>query len=106
MLDVHPNAEGHAIIAEVLLASGYLPAVTESVHARGDVDGDGKIAVEDAVATLTEYARVSAALGGQLTPAQKTAADVDGDGTISVEDAVRILSYYARQSAGLDASFD
>lgn len=104
--DVHPNAEGHAIIAEVLLASGYLPAVTEPIYTLGDVDGDGKVAVEDAVATLTEYARVSAALGGQLTPAQKTAADTDRDGTISVEDAVRILSYYARQSAGLDASFE
>ncbi len=100
--DVHPNAAGHAVIAEVLLASGYLPPA----QIRGDVDGDEKVAVEDAVAALTEYARVSAALGAQLTPAQKAAADIDNDGTISVEDAVRILSYYARQSAGLDPSFD
>lgn len=104
--DVHPNAAGHAVIAETLLASGYLPTVTEPIYKLGDVDGDGKVAVEDAVAALTEYARVSAALGEQFTPAQKAAADIDGDGTISVEDAVRILSYYARQSAGLDASFD
>lgn len=104
--DVHPNAAGHAVIAEMLLASGYLPTVTEPVYKLGDVDGDGKVAVEDAVAALTEYARVSAALGEQFTPAQKAAADIDGDGIISVEDAVRILSYYAKQSAGLNPSFD
>ena len=55
--DVHPNAAGHAAIANLLLDSGYFPAVSST---KGDVDGDGNIVVSDAVAVLTEYARVAA----------------------------------------------
>lgn len=71
----------------------------------GDVDEDGVIAVEDAVAILTDYARTSAALESNFTVSQKRLSDVDFDGSISVEDAVAVLTYYAEKSAGLDASF-
>ena len=71
----------------------------------GDVDEDGILAVEDAVAILTAYARNSAALESNLTASQKRLADVDQDSSISVEDAVSVLTYYARKSAGLEASF-
>lgn len=71
----------------------------------GDADEDGVLAVEDAVAILTAYARNSAALECNFTASQKRLADVDFDGNISVEDAVSVLTYYARKSAGLDASF-
>ena len=79
----------------------------------GDVDGDGNVSVEDAVAVLTYYARQSAGLEAKLLQANVAtveeiaflAADVDGDGQITVEDAVAILTYYAKQSAGLDAAW-
>lgn len=71
----------------------------------GDADENGVIAVEDAVAILTAYARSSAALECNLTASQKRLSDVDFDGNISVEDAVSVLTYYAKKSAGLDASF-
>ncbi len=79
----------------------------------GDVDSDGKVTVEDAVAVLTYYAQQSAGLEAKLLQENAAttedtaflAADVDGDGKITVEDAVAILTYYAKQSAGLDAEW-
>lgn len=100
--DVHPTVAGHAAIANLLLDSGYFPTVTS---AKGDVDGDGNIAVSDAVSILTEYARVAAGNAEQFTQAQKNSADVNGDGTIDVSDAVGILTYYAKQAAGQTPSF-
>lgn len=82
------------------LAAGATPIIQ-----LGDADEDGIIAVEDAVAILTAYARTSAALESNFTASQKRLADVDFDGNISVEDAVSVLTYYAKKSAGLDASF-
>lgn len=82
------------------LAAGATPIIQ-----LGDADEDGIIAVEDAVAILTAYARTSAALESNFTASQKRLSDVDFDGSISVEDAVAVLTYYAKKSAGLDASF-
>lgn len=82
-----------------------LAASATPIRKLGDVDEDGVIAVEDAVAILTDYARTSAALESNFTASQKRLSDVDFDGSISVEDAVAVLTYYAKKSAGLDASF-
>lgn len=101
--DVHPTATGHAAIANLLIDSGYFPTVTNTA---GDVDGDGNVAVSDAVAVLTEYARVAAGNEAQFNPAQKKSADVNGDGMIDVSDAVGILVYYAKQAAGQTPSFN
>lgn len=101
--DVHPTATGHAAIANLLIDSGYFPTVTNTA---GDVDGDGKVAVSDAVAVLTEYARVAAGNEAQFSEAQKGKADVNKDGVIDVADAVGILTYYAKQAAGQTPSFD
>lgn len=100
--DVHPTATGHAAIANLLIDSGYFPTVTNTA---GDVDGDGNVAVSDAVAVLTEYARVAAGNEAQFNPAQKKSADVNGDGMIDVSDAVGILIYYAKQASGQTPSF-
>ena len=101
--DVHPTATGHAAIANLLIDSGYFPTVTNTA---GDIDGDGNVAVSDAVAVLTEYARVAAGNEAQFNPAQKKSADVNGDGMIDVSDAVGILVYYAKQAAGQTPSFN
>ena len=101
--DVHPTATGHAAIANLLIESGYFPAVA---GAKGDVDGDEKIDVSDAVAVLTEYARIAAGNEAQFNPAQKKSADVNEDGMIDVSDAVGILVYYAKQASGQTPSFN
>lgn len=100
--DVHPTATGQSAIANLLIDSGYFPTVT---NIPGDIDGDGKVAVSDAVAVLTEYARVAAGNEAQFSEAQKKSANVNGDNTIDVADAVGILTYYAKQAAGQTPSF-
>ena len=83
----------------------FVPLDAEILR-KGDVNGDGVVSVEDAVLTLTMYARKSAGLTVDCSDAQLAAADIDGDGNISVEDAVAILTYYAKQSAGLNPTWD
>lgn len=72
----------------------------------GDVNNDGAVTVEDAVAVLTYYAQQSAGLTPDTSNFIVAAADVDGNGAVAVEDAVKILAYYAQQSAGLTPSWD
>lgn len=62
----------------------------------GDIDGDGKVTVADALAAL----RVAAKLATFDDEALFALADVDGDGEITVSDALRIL----RVAAGLAVS--
>ena len=69
------------------------------------LDGDGNVAVSDAVAVLTEYARIAAGNEAQFNPAQKKSADVNEDGMLDVSDAVGILIYYAKQASGQTPSF-
>lgn len=86
----------------------FTVTVPEKAGEKGDVDGNGTVAVEDAVLVLTYYAQQSAG----LNPAEETQfanislSDIDEDGVISVEDAVAILTYYAQQSAGLNPTWD
>ncbi len=72
----------------------------------GDLDGDGKITIQDAFQTLIAYANASAGIDDGLTNAQRTAADVDSDGKITIQDAFKILIYYATESAGRTPSWD
>lgn len=62
----------------------------------GDLNGDGKITVQDAILLLRSIVGLT-----KLTPAEKTAADVDGSGAVNVADAVLILRYIV----GLISSF-
>ena len=92
---------------------------TVYIGVKGDADLSGKVAVEDAVAMLTYYARASAALDASfnedadLNKFAYFLADVDTESKlgmndsesgkkISVEDAVNDLTYYARKSAAMD----
>lgn len=80
-------------------------AISSVANIDGDIDGDEKIDVSDAVAVLTEYARIAAGNEAQFNPAQKKSADVNEDGMLDVSDAVGILIYYAKQASGQTPSF-
>jgi hypothetical protein len=71
-----------------------------SALVRGDVDGDGQVAIADVVLAL----RVVAGLKPS-TPTLELRADVSpagtGDGTLSIADAIRLLRYLAGLEAGL-----
>lgn len=63
--------------------------VTENVKIlMGDVDGNGKIAIYDAVAILKHVARIQ-------NLENTEAADVDGDGKIIIQDAILLIKYVA-----------
>lgn len=64
-------------------------AKTEPDVKYGDVDGDGRISVKDAMTVCQIYLDYI-----EATDTQKAAADVDGDGRISVKDAMLICQYY------------
>lgn len=64
-------------------------AKTEPDVKYGDVDGDGRISVKDAMTVCQIYLDYI-----EATDTQKTAADVDGDDRISVKDAMLICQYY------------
>lgn len=55
---------------------------------RGDVDGDGAITANDALAILRSSVGMA-----NLTPVQNKLADVDGDGQITANDALAVLRY-------------
>lgn len=119
-LDLEVTKNNEPIFAEsgdyeiIVTATGYtVPlqftvTVPEKTGEKGDVDGNGTVAVEDAVLVLTYYAQKSAGLNPDTDEqfANIMLGDIDGDGIISVEDAVSILTYYARQSAGLQPDWD
>ncbi len=81
--------------------------IYESPIEQGDVDGNGEITVEDAVAVLTYYAETAICTKrpkvlNPYYPLSLDTADMNGDEKIMVEDAVEILSKYAKRSAGLE----
>ena len=80
-------------------------SATEAVT--GDVNGDGKVSVDDAQLTLKAYTERIAGNDMKLTAEQIKAADVNSDGEISVDDAQNILKYYTEKSvAGKDITWD
>lgn len=96
-LDPHPDAKGHKEIAELMKAAlGKLiadkmsdtepePEPEPVAHKPGDVNGDGKVDVNDV--TLLQYYLADMET---LDDAQKAAADITGDGVINIEDVTRI----------------
>ncbi len=68
---------------------------------RGDFDGDGEIALNDAYAVLLVYAQSSAGQEVDLTIAERYASDYDENDTIDIQDASKILEYYAKCAAGV-----
>lgn len=79
-----------------------MTTTTEPAFKLGDVDGNGRIEVADAVLVLTYYAKSAAGIAVTI---DSRLADVNKDGKIDVADAVGILTYYARQAAGLPPTF-
>ena len=71
--------------SEYVLVEGSLPTLT-----MGDVNGDGKVNVLDAVMVLRHDANII-----KLDDSQLKAADVNEDGKVDVLDAVMILRYEA-----------
>ena len=53
----------------------------------GDVDGDGKVSIDDAVMSI-DYL-----LGGDASAIIPSNADCDGDGKVSIDDAVMLIDY-------------
>ena len=60
----------------------------------GDVNGDGKIGVDDAQTALIAYTEQFAGNPVDLTDEQRKAVDVNEDGKLNVDDAQNILIYY------------
>lgn len=76
-----------------------------SAKTKGDVDGDGKVSVEDASYVLTKT--VALLLNDvDITEDELKYVDIDGDEMITVEDARLILEYYAKKSAGLKPTWE
>lgn len=73
----------------------------------GDVDGDGKIAIDDATEVLKYYAKKAAGLSaGQVGlnttyPLSLNTADINGDKKIDISDATLILKLYAKKAADI-----
>ena len=67
---------------------------TEPEFLRGDVNGDGKIGVDDAQTALIAYTEQFAGNPVDLTDIQRKAVDVNEDGKLNVDDAQNILIYY------------
>ncbi len=85
-----------AIAAALAVFGTGSPRISPS--AAGDLDGDGKVSVEDAQLTLNAYAQTVAGMDSGLTETQKAAANVNGDKEVSVEDAQLILLYYVNNT--------
>ena len=88
---------------------GALPTV--AIGLKGDVNLNGYIDVNDAVCTLSYYARKSANLNPVFSDDEimnnliYMLADVDGNEKISVSDATKILEFYAKHAAGLEVEW-
>ena len=73
----------------------------------GDVNGDGKVSVDDAQMTLKAYTFRIAGKEMNLDERQIKAADIDENAIISVEDAQLILKYYTQKTvAGKDITWE
>ena len=80
---------------------------SEPEFLRGDINGDGKIGVDDAQAALIAYTEQFAGNPVDLTDTQRKAVDVNEDGKLNVDDAQNILIYYTeRNVAGNDITWE
>lgn len=69
------------------------PEEPEEIGVYGDIDGDGSITANDALAVLRASVNIA-----ELTPEQTVLADVDRDGSVTANDALAVL----RCSVGVD----
>jgi len=81
-----PTTGGTPVTSDALSFS-----VTASALINGDVDGNGKVSVLDAVSVIKHVARTITLEGSALT-----AADFNADNKISINDATDILRFVAR----------
>ncbi len=85
-----PHAPGEVIVlvadgrTEVEVAFTYVGA---AAFVRGDVDGDGKHIINDAILVLSKL------FAGGTVPACLDRADVNDDGAVNIADAINLLSY-------------
>ena len=84
------NQEHSSWIAYAM--STVYPELKEAARLEGDVDGDGEVAVTDALASLR-----MALDPKEYYDSEKRLADIDGDGEVTVSDTLRIM----RRAAGL-----
>lgn len=78
-------------------------ADAELVTVKGDVNGDGRVMIDDATAVLAIYAETAAGID---VTGNTAAADIDGNGSIDITDATAILTYYAQYSAGMNPDWN
>ena len=79
----------------------------EPAFVRGDVNGDGKVGVDDAQAALIAYTEQFAGNPVDLTDAQRKAVDVNEDGVLNVDDAQNILIFYTESKvAGKEITWE
>ncbi len=82
-------------------------ALPEPAFVRGDVNGDGKVGVDDAQAALIAYTEQFAGNPVDLTDAQRKAVDVNEDGVLNVDDAQNILIFYTESKvAGKEITWE
>lgn len=84
--DVYPSKIANSAIMISGTGLTGLETVAKIEIPYGDVDGDGKIAISDAILILQHVADVKSLTGTELL-----AADVDGVEGIGISDAIRIL---------------
>ena len=88
------NADFEVVNAQFI--SGVLE-ITSSI--RGDVTGDGVVAINDVV-------KLARAVAGSLTltETERTVADVTGDGVIAINDVIKLARYVAGNLASLQSA--
>ena len=90
----------------LLNATIHYNASTPDTSITGDLNGDNLVSMDDAVLTLTIYAKKAAGMDVDFSEVQVVVADVNDDGTVDVKDAIAILTYYAKVSAGLQPTWE
>ena len=73
------------LILVVCLLPFKLWAASKSITMKGDVDGDGKVVINDVVTLIDTL------LSDDVDAVEYQQFDVNGDGVVSIEDITRIL---------------
>lgn len=103
-----------AALAAMMMGSVCTPVfAADSAALRGDVDGNGRVDLRDAMAIARESDRTTVgmyergALLDMLTDAQYSIGDVDGDGALTLRDAYLVIRYYDfNENLKRDTSWD